>query len=201
MKKLLCSMVLVIALAIGAMSGEAYARGDGKLSAGQHMLGASFGLKVLILPHFSLNYDYVVKSGLFKSGKASWTVGGYFGMTGLKWFHFNLRTALRWQLARSFELYLNLQSGMGLLLVKTTVPVPVEPVKKSSSSWPSLPQVESKVVTKTVTTATYHFEVDYALGMRYNFTDHVGMHCELSSGVALPFFSLPYLSLGVSYRL
>lgn len=190
MKKLLCSMVLVIALAIGAMSGEAYARGDCKLSAGQHMLGASFGLKVLILPHFSLNYDYVVKSGLFKSGKASWTVGGYFGMTGVKWFHFNLRTALRWQLARSFELYLNLQSGMGFLLVNK-----VEPVEKLSGF--GVPQME----TKTVTTAVYHFEVDYALGMRYNFTDHVGMHCELSPGVALPSFSLPYLSLGVSYRL
>ena len=164
------------------------------------MVGAGFGLKITILPQGSLIYDYVVMSDLFKHKNASWTIGGYFGMRGLTSYHFNVRTALRFQLTRSFEMYVNLQSGLGLFLMKQTV----YPTENLSSAYGgsyygggTLKPVEPE--TKTVVTP--YFDIDYAIGMRYSFTPHWGMYCEMSPGFPLPYFCLPYLSLGVAYRI
>ena len=200
MKKLLYSLVFAVILGVGVMCGRAYAGGDGKLSAGQHMVGAGFGLKITILPQGSLIYDYVVMSDLFKRRIASWTIGGYFGMRGLTSYHFNVRTALRFQLTRSFEMYVNLQSGLGLFLMKQTV----YPTENLSSAYGgsyygggTLKPVEPETKTEVIP----YFDIDYAIGMRYSFTPHWGMYCEMSPGFPLPNFCLPYLSLGVAYRI
>ena len=70
--------ILCFLLAMSFVDNTAHARGE--FTKGRQLVNANFGLKMYVVPHFSLSYEYCVASNLFGSN-FSLGVGGYVGTT------------------------------------------------------------------------------------------------------------------------
>lgn len=191
--------LLLITTWIGVTPAKAIG-GDGKLTKGAQSLGFGVGFKglsgILSGPHLSLRYDYAVLDNIFKNQSGALTVGAFYGTTihpprgyiqGGFYMHWDCRVALHWQFAKSWDFYSSLQAGIGLLMQKAFAlslepnALSLEPNTKQTTTWEH----------------SLHFSGDYALGMRYSFTDNWHIWLELSPGWIGA--SLPWIALGVNY--
>ncbi len=172
---------LVLLLSLTTIFSVSARSTDGALTKGSSLVGANFGMKAFLAPHFGLSYEYCLLSGFYSSGRGSLGVGGYIGTTFGSLHAFNARVTLHNQF-NNMDFYVGMLHGVNVLYVK---------------------EVTATILGKTevITPASWnpHYGFDLFLGWRWAFNPNWGMNVELSP---LPMFwlSQPILSVGANYR-
>lgn len=160
-------LIILLALLLGAIC-MVHARGE--FTKGRHLLNANFGLKLYIVPYFSISYEYSVLSF---GRNASLGVGGYFGTTFGYLHAFNTRVTLHKHIGKS-DLYMGMLNGVNIWYTRPSL------LNNLTASW------------------NPHYGFDFFLGWRRTFSEHWSGNLELAP-IPFFLFTQPYWSVGASY--
>ena len=162
--------ILCFLLAMSFVDNTAHARGE--FTKGRQLVNANLGLKMYVVPHFSLSYEYCVASNLFGSN-FSLGVGGYVGTTFGALHAFNTRVALHKHVGKT-DYYGGVLNGLNIWYTRAAL------INDYKASW------------------NPHYGFDVFFGWRRTFSEHWSLNFELAP---IPFFlfTQPYWSVGTTY--
>ena len=182
-------VILVLVLSLAVVFSVSARTNEGAFTKGSSLVGANFGMKAFVVPHFGLSYEYCILSGFYSSGRGSLGVGGYVGTTFGSLHAFNARVTLHNQF-NNMDFYLGMLHGVNVLYTKEVV-----------THFPGNPHLGIPAEDKVITPASWnpHYGFDFFLGWRWAFNENWGMNVELSP-LPIPWFSQPLVSAGANFK-